>query len=117
MVRNSCCPTDGESPTRSHAVELPQIHQLAERTRALADETRLTILWLLLHHPQPLCVCHLVERVAVGQPTVSHHLRILRDIGLVSVERRGTWAYYRATPLAGMLLQALLQIRATTVTA
>ncbi len=60
---------------------------------ALGDETRLKIVKLLAQHDS-LCVCELQGAFAVGQPTVSHHLRILRDAGLVAVGRRGTWAYY-----------------------
>jgi ArsR family transcriptional regulator len=83
------------------------ISRIASLARALADETRLRLLVLLTHYAEPLCVCHLVEQVPVGQPTVSHHLRILREAGLVTVERRGTWAYYAATPLARHVLSHL----------
>lgn len=48
----------------------------------------------LLAQHEALCVCEIQEAFDVGQPTISHHLRILRDAGVVDVERRGTWAYY-----------------------
>ena len=50
------------------------------------------------HADQEACVCDLREPLGLSQPTVSHHLRILRDAGLVEAERRGTWAYYRLVP-------------------
>ncbi|ACM06312.1 ArsR/SmtB family transcription factor [Thermomicrobium roseum] len=102
-MEHHCCPIDDRSRV-GHALPTRQLAQLA---RALADETRLEILTLLVEQNQPICVCHLVERVPVGQPTVSHHLRLLRQAGLVTVERRGTWAYYQATPLARLLLERL----------
>ncbi|MFN3337249.1 MAG: ArsR/SmtB family transcription factor [Thermomicrobium sp.] len=112
MAQRSCCPSDREIPS----FDTGRMRQLAALTRALADETRLTLLALLVQQKQPLCVCHLVECVPVGQPTVSHHLRILRQARLVTVERRGTWAYYQATPLARAALAALEQVLADQVT-
>ncbi len=64
-----------------------------EVLEALADPTRLGILELLSRHDR-LCVCHIAEAFPVEQPTISHHLRLLREAGLVDVERRGHWAYY-----------------------
>jgi ArsR family transcriptional regulator, arsenate/arsenite/antimonite-responsive transcriptional repressor len=63
--------------------------------KALADPTRIRILNLLASHRQPVCVCHIVEHFPVGQPTISHHLRILRETRFVFAERRGTFMYYR----------------------
>lgn len=60
---------------------------------ALADPTRLAIVRLLARHER-LCVCHITEAFPVAQPTISHHLRILREAGIVDVLRRGHWAYY-----------------------
>ena len=68
--------------------------QVAPRFRALGDPTRLQILGLLAKAQAPLCVCHLENHLDVLQPTVSHHMKILRDSGLVESERRGTWIYY-----------------------
>ncbi len=70
-----------------------QITQRAEAFAALGDKIRLKMLKLLAQH-EALCVCEIQEAFAVGQPTVSHHLKVLRDAGLVDVQRRGTWAYY-----------------------
>jgi ArsR family transcriptional regulator, arsenate/arsenite/antimonite-responsive transcriptional repressor len=80
---------------------------IADRFKALGDPTRLAIVTQLAAADQ-VCVCHLVPEAGLSQPTVSHHLRLLRDAGLVTSERRGTWAYYRLVPdaiaeLAGTL--------------
>jgi ArsR family transcriptional regulator, arsenate/arsenite/antimonite-responsive transcriptional repressor len=66
--------------------------------RALGDPTRLDVYRLIAAQPEPLCVCDIVARFEVSQPTISHHLKILREAGLVTVSRRGVWAYYAATP-------------------
>jgi ArsR family transcriptional regulator len=70
---------------------------LADRLKALADPTRLRMLDLLAVQSAPLCVCEITDQFAQQQPTISHHLRILREAGLIRGERRGTWAYYAAT--------------------
>jgi ArsR family transcriptional regulator len=62
--------------------------------RALGDATRLEMVGLLAAQGKELCVCELEAHFELSQPTVSHHLRILREAGLVSSERRGTWVYY-----------------------
>jgi ArsR family transcriptional regulator, arsenate/arsenite/antimonite-responsive transcriptional repressor len=64
---------------------------------ALGDEVRLTILRLLARQPE-LCVCEIQRAFALGQPTISHHLRVLREAGLVACEKRGLWAYYSLRP-------------------
>ena len=70
---------------------------LATLFKALADPTRVAIVNRLASG-EACCVCDLTGAFALSQPTVSHHLRILRDAGLVDAERRGTWAYYRLVP-------------------
>lgn len=67
---------------------------LAERLKALADPTRVGIINRLASADE-ICVCDLTETFGLSQPTISHHLRILREAGLVEAERRGTWSYYR----------------------
>ncbi|HEX5940486.1 MAG TPA: metalloregulator ArsR/SmtB family transcription factor, partial [Dehalococcoidia bacterium] len=62
--------------------------------KALADETRLSIVRMLAEHDEPLCVCHIVDAFELSQPTISHHLKLLREAGLISGEKRGLWAYY-----------------------
>jgi ArsR family transcriptional regulator len=72
---------------------------LAASFKALADPTRVAIVNRLAAAPE-VCVCAFVDELGLSQPTVSHHLRVLREAGLVEVERRGTWAYYRLVPEA-----------------
>jgi ArsR family transcriptional regulator len=73
--------------------------RLAGLLRVLADPARLRILSLLQAQPaHEACVCHVTDHLGLGQPTVSHHLRVLFDAGLVERERRGNWVYYRTVP-------------------
>jgi ArsR family transcriptional regulator len=66
--------------------------------RALGDATRLEVFRLIAAQPGPICVCDIVDRFNVSQPTISHHLKALRDAGLVQVSRRGVWAFYAMGP-------------------
>ena len=70
---------------------------LADQLKALADPTRLRMLDLLVEQPEALCVCEITDQFDLRQPTISHHLRILREAGLIASEKRGTWSYYEAT--------------------
>jgi ArsR family transcriptional regulator, arsenate/arsenite/antimonite-responsive transcriptional repressor len=63
--------------------------------KALADPHRLTIFATIAASAEPVCVCHLGDGLPLLQPTISHHLKVLRDAGLVTGERQGTWVYYR----------------------
>ncbi len=63
--------------------------------KAAADPYRLTMLATLAAAEDEVCVCEFTDALPLNQPTVSHHLRILREAGLVTCERRGTWVYYR----------------------
>src|ERR671926_1930241 len=74
--------------------------QLAARFKALADPTRVAIVNRLAAAPE-VCVCDLTASFDLSQPTISHHLKILREAGLVEASRRGTRAYYRLVPGAG----------------
>jgi ArsR family transcriptional regulator len=56
----------------------------------------------------PVCACDLGDEFALGQPTVSHHLKVLRDAGLVTSERRGTWGFYQLHPAAAAWVRATL---------
>ena len=62
--------------------------------KALADPTRIRILNLLAQSEEPVCVCDITTQFDLGQPTISHHLKILRDVRFVVAERRGTYMYY-----------------------
>lgn len=70
---------------------------LADRLKAVADPTRLGLLDLLAQQTEPVCVCDLTPRFPQNQPTISHHLKLLRAAGLIDTEKRGIWSYYWAT--------------------
>jgi ArsR family transcriptional regulator len=88
-----CCEPFVEPETSAAEAE-----RLAAVAKALADPIRLRILDVLRRHPGKACVCELIPLFDVSQPTVSHHLKVLREAGLVGVERRGLWAYYYVIP-------------------
>ena len=91
----ACCSPGAPALSRSAA------ERLAARFKALADPARVAILNRLVQPgTESVCVCDLVSHVRLSQPTVSHHLRVLREAGLVTAERRGTWAYERLRPEA-----------------
>jgi ArsR family transcriptional regulator len=85
----SLCCAPGAEP-------LPPVEResLAARFKALADPARVGIVNLLSAGDE-VCVCTFTEALGLSQPTVSHHLRLLREAGLVTMEKRGTWSYYR----------------------
>lgn len=98
-------PADCGSPPREvGALEPAARDRLVALFRALGDPTRLEIFRLVAAQSAPICVCDVVERVDLSQPTVSHHLKALREAGLVTVSRRGVWAYYAADPRGLALL-------------
>jgi ArsR family transcriptional regulator len=79
------------------ALDEPTATRLAALLRVVADAARLRILSMLQAQPShEACVCHVTDFLGLAQPTVSHHLRVLFDAGLVQRERRGNWVYYRA---------------------
>jgi ArsR family transcriptional regulator len=80
--------------------------------RALGDETRLEIVGLLAARGKELCVCELESHFDLSQPTISHHLRILREARIVSAERRGTWVYYALEPSVRQELHAFGELLA-----
>jgi ArsR family transcriptional regulator, arsenate/arsenite/antimonite-responsive transcriptional repressor len=82
-------------------------HELASHFKALADPARVAIVNRLAGSDE-LCVCHLVGELGLAQPTVSHHLRLLREAGLITARRKGTWAYYRLVPSVVSSLASVL---------
>jgi len=96
-----CCGPETEPLTPSERDEL------AARFKALADPTRVAIV-NRLSVADEVCVCNLTETFDLSQPTISHHLKVLRDAGLVEASRRGTWAYYRLVPEAIAALRGAL---------
>jgi ArsR family transcriptional regulator, arsenate/arsenite/antimonite-responsive transcriptional repressor len=93
LLRECCSPVVGQIMPASEA------ETLAARFKALADPTRLRLISLVAAHKEAeACVCELTDPVGLSQPTVSHHLKILVDAGILSREQRGKWAYYRLVP-------------------
>jgi ArsR family transcriptional regulator, arsenate/arsenite/antimonite-responsive transcriptional repressor len=89
-------------------VDRDQARRMAEVAKALGDPVRLQLIDVLRKHAGKVCVCELVPLFDLSQPTVSHHLKVLRQAGLVGSERQGLWAYYYVIPdvlteLAGWL--------------
>ena len=93
LIEDSCCSGPAESEPLSSSTE----DRLVMVFRALADRTRLDIFRYIAGQAEPICVCYVVDQFDVSQPTVSYHLKVLRDAELVTVSRRGVWAYYAAT--------------------
>ncbi|MFC5291247.1 ArsR/SmtB family transcription factor [Actinokineospora guangxiensis] len=95
MSNKQPCPTSlvREPLTPEHAADL------AVMFKALADPVRLRLLSLIASHDGgEACVCDLTPAFDLTGPTISHHLKVLREAGLVTSERRATWVYYRAVP-------------------
>ncbi len=83
--------------------------QMAAALRVIADPARLRLLSLIQAQPEhEACVCHLTEPLGLSQPTVSHHLKVLLQAGLVEREQRGSWAYFRVKPEPLAALRAVL---------
>lgn len=78
--------------------------------KAMADPYRLTMLAMLAAREHEVCVCDFTDALPLNQPTVSHHLRILREANLVTCERRGTWVYYELAANAADGLSDALEI-------
>jgi ArsR family transcriptional regulator len=89
-------------------VEREQAGRMAAVAKALGDPVRVQLIDVLRKHAGKVCVCELVPLFDLSQPTVSHHLKVLRDAGLVDSERRGLWAYYYVLPDALKELSAWL---------
>jgi DNA-binding transcriptional ArsR family regulator len=104
-----CC--SGKADPSAPTLAPSQSDALAERLKALADPTRLRMLDLLAQQSAPLCVCEINEHFAQRQPTISHHLRILREAGLIDCEKRGVWAYYWATETGAEWVSAVRGLR------
>jgi ArsR family transcriptional regulator len=79
-------------------IDADQAERMATIAKALGDPTRMQLVDVLRKHAGKVCVCELVPLFDLSQPTVSHHLKILRDAGIVGSERKGLWAYYYVIP-------------------
>lgn len=90
----SCC-----APLLRTRLGRTDAEELAAAFKAIADPGRLRLLSFIAGQPgAEACVCNLVEPLGLAQPTVSHHLKVLTDAGLLARERRGTWMFYRLVP-------------------
>ena len=89
-----CC-----SPVLQTRLGRDDAETLATAFKAIADPARLRLLSFIARQPEAeACVCHLIQPLGLAQPTVSHHLKVLADAGLLTRERRGTWMFYRLVP-------------------
>src|SRR3954452_15919508 len=98
-----CC-----APVVYPDVARQQAERMAGIAKALADPVRVQLVDVLRKHAGKVCVCELVPLFDLSQPTVSHHLKVLREAGIVDSERRGLWAYYYVLPDALEELSAWL---------
>jgi ArsR family transcriptional regulator len=103
----ACC-----EPISEQQVSAETAAALAPAFKALGDPVRLQLMSMIASAPAgEICVCELTPAFTLSGPTISHHLKTLRDAGLVDAERRGTWVYYRPRPAVIQQLAALLAIR------
>ena len=92
----ACCP-----PLTAQPLSAGQAEQVAPMFKALADPVRLRLMSLVASHPEgSVCVCDLNDAFDLSQPTISHHMKVLHDAGLVERDKRGVWVYYRIRPEA-----------------
>jgi ArsR family transcriptional regulator len=101
-----CC-----EPVAYPDIERDQAERIAAIARALGDPIRMQLVDVLRKHAGKVCVCELVPLFELSQPTVSHHLKVLREAGIVGSERRGLWAYYYVNPDAVEELSSWLKTR------
>ena len=114
----ACCSPLVREPLVREPLGEESAAELARMFKALSDPVRLRLLSLIASHEGgEACVCDLTGPFDVSQPTISHHLKVLREAGLVGSERRGTWVYYWVLPAALAQLSSLLQAPAGTTTA
>jgi ArsR family transcriptional regulator, arsenate/arsenite/antimonite-responsive transcriptional repressor len=106
QVASDCCP-----PLAVQALDSARAAEIAPMFKALGDPVRLRLMSLIASSPE-MCVCDLTSAFDVSGPTISHHLRVLREAGLVDCERRGTWVYYWVRREAFRRLGTLLEIAA-----
>jgi ArsR family transcriptional regulator len=99
-----CCP-----PLSAEPLSAEQAEQIAPQLKALADPVRLRLMSLIASHPGgEACVCDLNGAFNLTQPTISHHLKVLHEAGLLDREKRGVWVYYRSRTGALATLGALI---------
>ena len=100
----ACC-----APLAAEPLTMEQAEQVAPLLKALADPVRLRLMSLVASRPDgEACVCDLNDAFDLSQPTISHHLKVLHEAGLVDRDKRGVWVYYRVRPQALASLGALI---------
>jgi ArsR family transcriptional regulator, arsenate/arsenite/antimonite-responsive transcriptional repressor len=100
----ACC-----SPLSSEPISSEHAEQVARLLKALADPVRLRLLSLVASHQDgEACVCDLNDAFDLSQPTISHHLKVLHQVGLLDRSKRGVWVYYRVNDAAVADLGALI---------
>ena len=107
----SCC-----TPISDAALDSSGATEGATVFKALADPIRLRLLSMITSAGDEICVCDLTPQFEVSGPTISHHLKVLREAGLVDCERRGTWVYYWPVPERMQWISTLLAIPETALT-
>ena len=100
---DACC-----EPIVYPEIQRDEAERMADVAKALGDPVRMQLVDVLRSHAGKVCVCELVPLFDLSQPTISHHLKKLRDAGIVGSERRGLWAYYYVSPDALKELTAWL---------
>ncbi|WP_433418567.1 ArsR/SmtB family transcription factor [Microtetraspora malaysiensis] len=102
------------SPLAREPLDVEQAAGVARVFKALGDPVRLRILSIVASHEGgEACVCDLSAAFDLSQPTISHHLKVLKEVGLLTSERRASWVYYRVVPETLAELSALLSVPAT----
>jgi ArsR family transcriptional regulator len=97
-------------PLLQEALSEDEAERLAAALKVVADPARLRLLSLIQAQPDgEACTCHLTDPLGLSQPTVSHHLKVLHDAGLLEREKRGSWVYYRVVPEGLALLSEVLR--------
>lgn len=104
----ACC-----SPVTAGVVSDENAATLAQMFKALGDPTRVKLLSMIAAAPEGACVCDMTGPIRLSQPTVSHHMKLLVEAGLITREQRGRWAYYRVVPEVLASLAAAIKPAAT----
>lgn len=105
-VGEACC-----APLTEEPIPADQAVDLAAAFKAIGDPVRLQLLSMIASHAGgEVCVCDLTPAFQLSGPTISHHLRVLREAGLIDHQRRGTWVYYWVVPARLAVLSQLLDV-------
>jgi len=105
VIQKVCCP-----PAVNPTIERNQAEAGAALLSAIADPTRLSIISMLAASGEAVCVCDITDSFTLGQPTISHHLRIMREAGIISGDKRGKWVYYSLVQSKYHEVQSLLEM-------